>query len=78
MIHKPTFKYMFMSHYATEVCKCPLQDLLPEGSDLTLEGYKREVIKLRIENERLKKSYAVQTNADGEREYVRLKQKSLK
>lgn len=54
------------------------KDLLPEGSDLTLAGYKREVIKLRIENERLKKSYAVQTNADGEREYVRLKQKSLK
>lgn len=54
------------------------KDLLPEGSDLTLEGYKREVIKLRIENERLKKSYAVQTNADGEREYVRLKQKSSK
>lgn len=24
MIHKPTFKYMFMSHYATEVCKCPV------------------------------------------------------
>ena len=23
MIHKPTFKYMFMSHCATEVCKCP-------------------------------------------------------
>ena len=23
LIHKPTFKYMFMSHYATEVCKCP-------------------------------------------------------
>ena len=54
------------------------KDLLPEGSDLTLEGYKREVIKLRIENERLKKSYAVQTNADGEREYVRLKPKSSK
>ena len=32
------------------------KDLLPEGSDLTLEGYKREVIKLRIENERLKKA----------------------
>lgn len=31
------------------------KDLLPEGSDLTLVGYKREVIKLRIENERLKK-----------------------
>ena len=26
MIHKPTFKYMFMSHYATEVCKCPVLD----------------------------------------------------
>lgn len=31
------------------------KDLLPEGSDLTLAEYKREVIKLRIENERLKK-----------------------
>ena len=31
------------------------KDLLPESSDLTLVGYKREVIKLRIENERLKK-----------------------
>ena len=27
MIHKPTFKYMFMSHYATEVCKCPQRGL---------------------------------------------------
>ena len=24
MLHKPTFKYKFMSHYATEVCKCPI------------------------------------------------------
>lgn len=30
MIHKPTFKYMFMSHYATEVCKCPI---FSEGFD---------------------------------------------
>lgn len=28
MIHKPTFKYMFMSHYATEVCKCPEEGVL--------------------------------------------------
>ena len=28
MIHKPTFKYMFMSHYATEVCKCPKNRML--------------------------------------------------
>ena len=52
--------------------------MLPEGVDRTEESYKREILKLRIENERLKKSYAVQTNADGEREYVRLKPKSSK
>ena len=53
-------------------------DVLPDGIDRTEENYKREILKLRIENERLKKSYAVQTNADGEREYVRLKPKSSK
>ena len=55
-----------------------IKEVLPEGVDRTEESYKREILKLRIENERLKKSYAVQTNADGEREYVRLKPKSSK
>ena len=55
-----------------------IQNVLPEGVDRTEESYKREILRLRIENERLKKSYAVQTNADGEREYVRLKPKSSK
>lgn len=55
-----------------------IQNVLPEGVDRTEESYKREILKLRIENERLKKSYAVQTNADGEQEYVRLKPKSSK
>ena len=55
-----------------------IKEVLPEGIDRTEEAYKREILKLRIENERLKKSYAVQTNADGEREYVRLKPKSSK
>lgn len=54
------------------------QSIVPEGFDRTEESYKREILKLRIENERLKKSYAVQRNADGELEYVRLKEKSLK
>ena len=53
-----------------------IKEVLPEGVDRTEESYKREILKLRIENERLKKSYAVQTNADGEREYVRLRPKS--
>ena len=55
-----------------------LPDILPEGVDRTEESYKREILRLRIENERLKKSYAVQMNSAGELEYVRLKEKSLK
>ena len=31
-------------------------DVLPEGIDRTEENYKREIFKLRIENERLKKT----------------------
>lgn len=53
-------------------------DVLPEGVDRTEESYKREILRLRIENERLKKNYAVVTNENGEQEYVRLKEKSLK
>ena len=53
-----------------------IKEVLPEGVDRTEESYKREILRLRIENERLKKSYAVQENADGGREYVRLKPKS--
>ena len=54
------------------------KDVLPEGVDRTEESYKREILKLRIELERLKKSYAVQTNEDGGREYVRLRPRSSK
>lgn len=54
------------------------QSIVPEGFDRTEESYKREILRLRIENERLKKSYAVQRNEDGKQEYVRLKAKSLK
>jgi len=55
-----------------------IKEILPEGIDRTEESYKREILKLRIENERLKKSYIVRTKATGEREYVRLKPKSTK
>jgi len=50
--------------------------VLPEGVDRTEESYKREILKLRIENERLKKNYMVQTNENGEQEFVRLKAKN--
>lgn len=53
-------------------------DVLPEGIDRTEESYKREILKLRIENERLKKNYTVRTNEAGEPEFVRLKPKNLK
>jgi len=55
-----------------------IKEVLPEGIDRTEEAYKREILKLRIENERLKKNYTVQTNEAGEQEYVRLKPKNSK
>lgn len=55
-----------------------IQSIIPDGFDRTEESYKREILKLRIENERLKKNYVVQMNGDGEPEYVRLKEKSTK
>ena len=55
-----------------------LKEIFPKGIDRTEEAYKREILKLRIENERLKKNYTVQTNEAGEQEYVRLKPKNLK
>ena len=55
-----------------------IREVLPEGIDRTEEAYKREILRLRIENERLKKSYAVQMNEAGEQEYVRLREKSSK
>ena len=55
-----------------------IKEVLPEGVDHTEEAYKREILRLRIENERLKKNYAVVKNADGQTEYVRLKTKNSK
>ena len=55
-----------------------IKEVLPEGVDRTEEAYKKEIIKLRIENERLKKNYTVRTNETGEQEYVRLKPKNSK
>ena len=55
-----------------------IQEILPKGIDRTEEAYKREILKLRIENERLKKSYTVQVKEDGTQEYICLKPKNLK
>lgn len=54
------------------------QMVLPEGIDSTEENLKREIMKLRIENERLKKSYSVETTPDGEKVFRRLREKSTK
>lgn len=53
-------------------------DILPEGVDENVENYKREIIKLRIENERLKKNYTVKRNQDGTITYIRLKEKNTR
>ena len=55
-----------------------VREVLPEGVERTEESYEREILKLRIENERLKKNYMVQINEAGEQEYIRLKPKNLK
>ncbi len=51
-------------------------DVLPEGIDRTEENYKREILKLRIENERLKKNYIVERQEDGNLVYIPLKPKN--
>lgn len=53
-------------------------DILPEGVDRTEENYKNEILRLRIENERLKKNYTVRTTEDGRKVFVRLKEKNSK
>lgn len=53
-----------------------VKEVLPEGIDRTEEAYKREILRLRIEVERLKKNYIVETGKDGKPEYVPLKPKN--
>lgn len=53
-------------------------DVLPEGIARTEENYKREILKLRIENERLKKNYTVEKTENGETVYIPLRPKSSK
>ncbi len=55
-----------------------VQMILPEGIDPTNENLKREIMKLRIENERLKKTYTVQQSENGESRFVRLRKKNSK
>ena len=40
-------------------------DLLPASVDPTEENYKKEILRLTIENERLKKNYVARTTPDG-------------
>ncbi len=51
--------------------------LLPEDTDATTENYKRRIIELTIENERLKKNYTA-TMVDGHLEYRALKEKTMR
>lgn len=44
----------------------------------TDDELRKEILKLRIENERLKKNYIVQKTPDGQTEYIRLKAKNTK
>ncbi len=53
-------------------------DIFPEGADASEEAMKREILRLRIENERLKKNYMVRKTEDGKTEYCRLRPKNTR
>ena len=53
-----------------------MPEVLPEGVDLGGRRIIKKKIRLRIENERLKKNYAVVVNEAGEQGYERLKEKN--
>ena len=54
-------------------------ELLPDGVDKTAENYKRELIKTRLELERLKKNYTRSLDEDGKpKGFVTLSGKSTK
>jgi transposase-like protein len=55
-----------------------MKDVFPEGIDKREEALKREILRLRIENERLKKNYTTRVNESGQTVYVLLKTKSSK
>ena len=55
-----------------------IKSILPDGVEQTEESLRREVLRLRIENERLKKNYMARRGEDGKMEYCRLKPKSSK
>ena len=50
--------------------------ILTGGEAENTENLKREILKLRIENERLKKNYTAQQNQDGKIIYTPLKEKN--
>lgn len=52
--------------------------VLPPDKERTKEEYEKEIMRLRIENERLKKNYTVRRNSNGELEYQVLRPKSSK
>jgi len=56
-----------------------MPELLPDGIDKTAESYKRELIKTRLELERLKKNYTQTQDSDGRPTgYVYLSEKSTR
>lgn len=53
-------------------------NVFPEGIEPSEEAMRREILRLRIENERLKKNYIVRKTEDGKTEYCRLRPKNTK
>ena len=55
-----------------------LPEVLPEGINPTEEAYKKEILRLTLENELLKKNYAIRTTPYGKIQMQRLSPKNSK
>ncbi|MFQ7113833.1 transposase [Hallella bergensis] len=55
-----------------------LTPILTQEEISTLEMYKKEILRLQIENERLKRNYTVRIGKDRRKEFVRLKTRRSK
>ncbi|MBP5296564.1 MAG: helix-turn-helix domain-containing protein [Bacteriovoracaceae bacterium] len=47
-----------------------------QSHDIAAKDYEEEILRLRIENERLKKNYTVQKTPDGKTVFIRLRRRS--
>lgn len=69
-------KYREHGLMGLEDARVRLRKVLPPDTEQTERNLRLEVLRLRIENERLKKNYTARRGEDGRMEYTRLRPRS--